>query len=78
VQRLVDQATGKILERTLSSAGQALSDKVVGSITDLPTLSETAGAANTVVRRVRDQAGKVIEYTLNKATNALSNVKILQ
>jgi len=78
VQRLVDQATGKILERTLSSAGQALSDKVVGSITDLPTLSETAGAANTVVRRVRDKAGKVIEYTLDKATNALSNVKVLQ
>jgi len=78
VQRLVDQATGRILERTLSSAGQALSQKVVGSITDLPTLSETAGAANTVVRRVRDQAGKVIEYTIDKATNALSNVKVLQ
>jgi len=50
----------------------------VGSITDLPTLSETAGAANTVVRRVRDQAGKVIEYTLDKATNALSNIRVLQ
>jgi len=77
VQRLVDQATGRILERTLSSAGQALSNKVVGSITDLPTLSETAGAANTVVRRVRDQAGKVIEYTLDKATNKLANVRLL-
>lgn len=78
VQRLVDQATGKIIERTLSAAGQAASQRVVGSLLDLPTLSETAGAANTVVRRVRDQAGKVVEYTLDKATNALSGVKILQ
>jgi hypothetical protein len=29
-----------------------------------------------VVRRVRDQAGKVIEFTLNTATNAVSNVRL--
>ena len=76
VQRVLDQATGRILERTLSAAGQAVAQKAIGSVLDLPTLSETAGAAGSVVRRVRDTAGKVIEFTLNKATNAVSNVKV--
>ena len=76
VQRLVENATGKIVEKTVSAAGQAVAQKVVGSVLDLPTISETAGAAGSVVRRVRDQAGKVIEFTLNKATNAVSNVKL--
>jgi hypothetical protein len=76
VQRLDENATGRIVEKTLSSAGQAIAQRAVGSVLDLPTLSETAGAAGTVVRRVRDQAGKVIEFTLNKATNAVSNVKL--
>ncbi len=76
VQRLVENATGKIVEKTLSAAGQAVAQKVVGSVLDLPTISETAGAAGSVVRRVRDQAGKVIEFTLNRATNAISNVKL--
>ena len=76
VQRLVDQATGKILERTLSSAGKAVAEKALGSVLDLPTVSETAGAAGSVVRRVRDQAGKIIEFTLNTANHAVSNVKV--
>jgi hypothetical protein len=76
VQRVVDQATGRILERTLSAAGQTVTQRAVGSVLDLPTLSETAGAAGSVVRRVRDTAGKVIEFTLNRATNAVSNVKV--
>lgn len=76
VQRLVDQATGKIVERTLSSAGKTLAEKALGSVLDLPTLSETTNAAGGVVRRVRDSAGKVIEFTLDKATNAISNVKV--
>jgi hypothetical protein len=76
VQRLVDRASGKIVERTLSSAGKAVAEKTVGSVLDLPTVSETAGAAGSVVRRVRDTAGKVIEFTLNTANNAISNVKV--
>jgi hypothetical protein len=76
VQRLVDRASGKILERTLSSAGKAVAEKALGSVLDLPTVSETAGAAGSVVRRVRDNAGKIIEFTLNKANNAISNVKV--
>lgn len=78
VQRVLDQATGRIVERTLSAAGKAVAEKAVGSLLDLPSVGETAGsAANTVVRRVRDQAGSVIEFTLDKATNALSNVKLV-
>jgi hypothetical protein len=76
VQRLVDQATGKIFERTLSAAGKAVAEKALGSVLDLPIVSETASTAGSVVRRVRDQAGKMIEFTLNKATNAVSNVKV--
>ena len=76
VQRLVENATGRIVEKTLGAAGEAIGQRVVGSILDLPTISETAGAAGSVVRRVRDQAGKVIEFTLNRATNAVSNVKL--
>ncbi len=76
VQRLVENATGKLVEKTVSAAGQAIAQKAVGSVLDLPTISETASAAGTVVRRVRDQGGKLIEFTLDKATNAVSNVKL--
>jgi hypothetical protein len=76
VQRLVENATGRIVEKTLSAAGQAIAQRAVGSVLDLPTISETAGAAGTVIRRVRDQAGKIIEFTLNRATNAVSNVRL--
>jgi hypothetical protein len=76
VQRLVENATGRIVEKTLGAAGEAIAQRAVGSVLDLPTISETAGAAGTVVRRVRDQAGKVIEFTLNRATNAVSNVRL--
>jgi hypothetical protein len=76
VQRLVENATGRIVEKTLGAAGEAIAQRAIGSVLDLPTVSETAGAAGTVVRRVRDQAGKVIEFTLNRATNAVSNVRL--
>ena len=39
VQRLVNQATGDIVERTLSSAGQQLAQRVVGSILRLPVVT---------------------------------------
>jgi hypothetical protein len=77
IQRIVDQATGRILERTLSSAGKAVAERAVGSILDLPKVSETTNAAGNIVRRVRDTAGKVVEFTLDKASNAISNVKLV-
>ena len=77
IQRVVDQATGKILERTVSSAGKAIAEKTVGSVLDLPSLSETTNAAGQVVRRVKDTAGKTIEFVLDKASNAVSGVKLI-
>ena len=77
IQRLVDQASGRILERTLSSSGKAIAEKAVGSLLDLPKLSETTNAAGQLVRRVRDSAGKVLEYTLDRTSNAVSGVKLV-
>ena len=77
VQRIVDKATGKILERTVSNTGKALAEKVVGSITDLPSLGESTNAAGQLVKRVRDSAGKTVEFVLDKATNAVSNIRVL-
>lgn len=77
LQRLVDQATGSIVERTLSTAGQVIADKTVGSILNLPVLKETTNTAGQLVRQVRDQAGGLIEYTLDKATNKLLGVRLL-
>ena len=49
--------------------------KTVGCILKLPTVSETTNAAGLLVRQVKDQAGNLIEYTLDKATNKLSAVR---
>jgi hypothetical protein len=78
LQRIVDQATGNILERTLSAAGGQLAERVVGSVLRLPTLRETTNAAGQAVRQVRDTAGSLLEYTLDKATNKVLGVRVLQ
>ena len=77
VQRYVDQATGSIIERTLSSAGQALAERAVGSITSLPQVSQTRDAAGRLVNRVRDQSGMLIEY-VQDAAGKLSSVRVVQ
>src|SRR4051812_20851629 len=66
VQRILDEATGNILERTLSTAGQQVAQRVVSSVTRLPVLQQTTNQAGQVVRQVRDQAGSLIEYTLDR------------
>ena len=76
LQRVVDQATGNIVERTLSAAGQQLGERVVGSVLRLPNVSETTNAAGHVVRRVRD-AGRLIEYTLDRASNRILGLRLL-
>lgn len=78
LQRVVDEATGNLLERTVSTAGQQISERVVGSILRLPALNETTNAAGNLVRQVRDQGGSLIEYTLEKATNKILGVRLLQ
>lgn len=76
LNRVVDEVSGNILERTVSAAGQQLGERVVGSILRLPSVNETTNAAGQVVRQVRD-AGRVIEYTLDRATNRLLGVRLL-
>lgn len=78
VQHLVDQATGKLVDRTLDAAGKAIADKALGSVLDLGVVKETAGTAGTVVRQVRDGAGNLIEFTLNTATKAISNLRVIK
>ena len=76
VQRWVDQTTGSIIERTLSSAGQSIADRTVGSISSLPQLQQTRDAAGRLVRRVRDQTGAVIEY-VQEASGRFSSIRIV-
>jgi hypothetical protein len=78
LQRVVNESTGDILERTLSAAGQQIGERVVGSILRLPTTNESTNAAGNIVRQVRDQAGALLEYTLEKATNKLLGVRLLR
>ena len=78
LQRVVDDVTGNILERTLSAAGGQIAERVVGSVLRLPTLNETTNAAGQLVRRVRDQGGALLEYTLERATNKILGVRLLQ
>jgi hypothetical protein len=66
-----------LLERT-SAAGGVVAERAVGSVLSLPTIRETTNAAGQLVRQVRDQAGAVIEYTLDKATNQLRGIRLLQ
>jgi hypothetical protein len=78
VERFVNQRTGAIIERTLSSAGQLISETSANNIRNLPTVSELTNAAGQLVRRVRDQSGAIIEFTLDRVTNALSNIRVVQ
>ena len=78
VERFVNQQSGAIIERTLGSAGQLVSELSTNNIRNLPTVQELTNAAGQVVRRVRDQSGAIIEYTVDRVTNALSNIRIVQ
>jgi YD repeat-containing protein len=77
LQHVIDQATGNLVDKTLSTAGKLVAQKVVGNVLQLPTLNEVTNAAGNVVRQVRDQSGKLIEYTLDKATNKLAGIRLL-
>ncbi len=79
LQKVVDQATGNLLDRTLDTAGKVVGERVLGNVLSLATVKETAGSvAGTVVRQVRDQAGNLIEFTLNTATRAISGLRVIK
>ena len=74
VQRLIDPATGSIIEKGVAAAGQAATEKVVGNITQLPVISQATDAAGNIVKRARDAAtNAVVQYTLSKAGKLLTS-----
>jgi gas vesicle protein len=77
VERYLDQQAGSIMERTTSTAGQVVS-QVSTSLRTLPTVREVTNATGQLVRQVRDQSGAIIEYTVDRVTNALSNIRVVQ
>jgi hypothetical protein len=73
VQRLIDTSTGNIVEKAATAAGQSAAEKVVGSVTQLPVISQTTDAAGNLVKRARDAAtNAIVQYTLNKAGKFLT------
>ena len=74
VQRLIDQSTGSILEKAVTSAGQQAVEKVVGNITQLPVISQATDASGNIVKRAKDAVtNAVVQYTLNKAGKLLTS-----
>jgi hypothetical protein len=73
VQRLIDPATGNIIEKAVTAAGQNAAEKVVGNITQLPVISQVTDAAGNLVKRARDAAtNAIVQYTLSKAGKVLA------
>lgn len=74
VQRLIDQGTGSIIEKSVTGAGQQAVEKVVGNIMQLPVLSQTTDASGNIVKRAKDAAtNAIVQYTLNKAGKLLAS-----
>jgi hypothetical protein len=74
VQRLIDPATGSILEKAVTAAGQQAAERVVGNITQLPVISSVTDAAGNLVKRARDTAtNAIVQYTLSKAGKLLTS-----
>jgi hypothetical protein len=74
VQRLIDQSSGSIIEKAVTSAGQNAAEKVVGNITQLPVISQATDAAGNIVKRARDAAtNAIVQYTLSKAGKLLTS-----
>ena len=73
VQRLIEPATGAIIEKAVGAGGQA-AEKVVGNITQLPVLSQTTDASGNIVKRAKDAAtNAIVQYTVSKAGKLLTS-----
>ena len=65
---------GGLLERTLDTAGNVVSQRTLGFVTSgLPVLSETTNTAGQVVRQVQHTSGAIIEYTTSQAGAVVSS-----
>jgi len=71
VQTTLD-ASGNLVERTLSTAGQVVNTRTLGAVTGLPVVGETAGTAGQTLRTVRTAAGELIELTLDQGGRVVS------
>jgi hypothetical protein len=67
---------GRIIERTLGTAGALVSEKTLGNVLSLPVVKETPGQAGQMVRQVRTEAGRIIEFTVSQA-GAVSGARVL-
>jgi hypothetical protein len=73
VQRLIDPASGSIIEKALSAAGQQAAEKVVGNITQLPVINQTTDKSGNIIKRAKDAAtNAIVQYTLSKAGKLLT------
>jgi hypothetical protein len=73
VQRLIDPASGSIIEKALSAAGQQGAEKVVGNITQLPVINQSTDKSGNIIKRAKDAAtNAVVQYTLSKAGKLLT------
>lgn len=74
VQRLIDPASGSIIEKAVAAAGQNAAEKVVGNITQLPVISQATDAGGNIVKRAKDAAtNAIVQYTLSKAGKLLTS-----
>src|ERR1700716_847964 len=73
VQRLIDPASGSIIEKALSAAGQQAAEKVGGNITQLPVINQTTDKSGNIIKRAKDAAtNAIVQYTLSKAGKLLT------
>jgi YD repeat-containing protein len=66
VQTTLD-ASGNLVEKTLSTAGQVVNSRTLGAVTSLPVVSQATNTAGQAVRTVRTTTGQLIELTLDQA-----------
>lgn len=76
VQTTLDQG-GRILERTLDSAGNVVGSRSTGLLSSLPVVRETTNAAGQTVRQVRHASGALLEYTTDRAGTVVGS-RVLQ
>lgn len=69
---------GQTVQRTVDGAGNAVGQRNVGNLLNLPVLRQTTNSAGQTVRQVRDQGGSVIEYTLDQAGKIVSSRVVRQ
>ena len=72
VQRTIDQL-GNVVEKVLDDAGNILSQNIIGTVFDLPIVSNVTNSLGQTVLNVRDtNSGNLIKVVLDTAGKVLS------